>query len=130
MAKITMSADCGNAPKGILLRDFNVAVARGDLATVAQSVADDVVWHLYEPSGHKQIHGKASVLKEYAAKLRIKPKEFVMATVITHGNTGAVNGSIESKDDRSYVFCDVYKFSSHAKDAKIKDITSYIIENQ
>jgi hypothetical protein len=128
MVKIVISADCGNSPKNLLLRDFNIAMAKGDFSFIKKSLVDDVTWHLYEPSGQKEIHRRDGVLKEYTNNLVIVPKEFFIDTVISHGNIGAVNGTIRSKDGKSYVFCDVYKFGSHAKGARIKEMTSYIIE--
>jgi hypothetical protein len=133
IVKIAISADCGNSPKNLFLQDFNVAMVKGDLSFVSKSIAKDIIWHLYEPSGQKEIQRSDGALKEYANNLVIVPKEFVpkeffIDTVISHGNTGAVNGIIKSKDGKSYVFCDVYKFSSHAKGDKIKEMTSCTIE--
>src|SRR5574341_769874 len=128
MVKITVSADCGNSPKNLLLRDFNIAVAKGNLSFVEQNIIEDVTWHLFEPSGQKQIHGRDNVIEEYTHNLVIVPLEVVIDTVITHGDAGAVNGAIKAKGGKSYVFCDIYRFSSHAKGAKIKEMTSYIIE--
>ena len=128
MVKIAISADCGNSPKNLFLRDFNAAMVKEDLSFVSKSIAKDIIWHLYEPSGQKEIQRRDGVLKEYANNLVIVPKEFFIDTVISHSNKGAVNGTIKSKDGKSYVFGDVYKFSSHAKGDKIKEMTSYIIE--
>ncbi len=128
IVKIAISEDCGNSLKNLFLRVFNVAMVKGHLSFVSKGIAEDIIWHLYEPSGQKKIHGRDGVLKEYTNNLVIVPKEFFIDTVISHGNTGAVNGTIKSKDGKSYVFCDVYKFSSHAKGDKIKEMTSYIIE--
>lgn len=102
MVKIIVSADCGNSPKNLLLRDFNIAVAKGNLSFVEQNIAD-------------------------THNLIIVPLEVVIDTVITHGDAGAVN-AIKAKGGKSYVFCDIYRFGSHAKGAKIKEMTSYIIE--
>jgi hypothetical protein len=128
MTKVIFSGDCGNSPKKLLLRDFNAAVAKGSLSVIKQYITDKVIWHLFEPAGQKQIFGRDNVLREYKDNLIIKPVEFVINTVITHGNAGAVNGAIKAEDGKSYVFCDIYMFNSLAKGAKIKEMTSYIIE--
>jgi ketosteroid isomerase-like protein len=128
MVNIVGSENCGNSPKNLLLRDFNIAVAKGDLTFVDQSLTEDAVWNLFEPAGQKRIAGRENILKEYTENLVIKPEQLVIETVITHGDTGVVNGIIKAQDGRSYVFCDVYHFSSHAKEATIKTMTSYIIE--
>jgi hypothetical protein len=50
--------------------------------------------------------------------------------IITHGDTGVVNGWAKMKEGNAYAFCDVYKFNGHSKGAKIREITSYIIETK
>lgn len=130
VVKITCKEDCGNAPKKILLRDFNVAAAKGELSFIGESITEDIIWHLFEPAGQKQITGKENVLKEYKDNLVLVPVEFIIETILTHGNAGAVNGMIKAKDGKSYVFSDVYKFTSHAKSVKVKEMTSYIIERK
>jgi hypothetical protein len=130
MVKVVVSEDCGNSPKNLLLRDFNVAIAKGDFSVVEHTMSEDVVWNLFEPAGQAQIRGRDNVLQEYRHNLVIVPVEFSIDTIITHGNTGAVNGTIKARDKKSYVFCDIYKFSSHAKSTKIKEMTSYIIEKK
>jgi hypothetical protein len=127
MVKVIVGEDCGNSPKNLLLRDFNIAVANGNAKLIGQSVTQDVVWHLFEPASQRTIQGKDRVLEEYVQNLVIVPAEFTINTVITHGDRGAANGAIKAKDGKSYVFCEVYKFSSHARGAKIREMTSYII---
>src|SRR5688572_22466224 len=95
---ITVHEDCGNSPKNLLLRDFNIAAAKGDLSFVAQHIADDVIWRLYEPAGQKHIQGKENVIREYKDNLVIVPVRFSIDTVISHGKTGAVNGTIVAED--------------------------------
>ena len=48
--------------------------------------------------------------------------------IITHGNVASVNGTLTEVQGAIYGFCDVYAFTSFAKTAKIKTITSYLIE--
>ena len=127
MVKVIVGKDCGNSPKNLLLRYFNIAVAEGNTELISESITEDVVWRLFEPANQNTIYGKEGVLKEYVQNLVIVPAEYNIDTVITHGDKGAVSGVIKSIDGKSYVFCDVYKFSSHAKGAKIKEMTSYII---
>jgi hypothetical protein len=65
LGKISDNADCDNSPKSLLLRDFNIAVAQGDLEFIGRHVTDDIVWHLLEPDGQKKIQGRDEVLAEY-----------------------------------------------------------------
>ncbi|MEW6722848.1 MAG: nuclear transport factor 2 family protein [Candidatus Micrarchaeota archaeon] len=128
MVKTACEEDCGNSPKKRLLRDFNFAVAKGGLRFVKKCLAEDAVWNLFEPSGQKRLAGRDDIILEYERNLAISPAQFAIRTIITHGNTGAVEGTIKAKGGKSYVFCDIYRFSSHAKDAKIREMSSYIIE--
>gem|GEM_PF-2176143 len=66
MVKVIVSEDCGNSPKNMFLRDFNIAVAKGDLPFIERNIIEDITWHLFEPAGQKEIHGRDNVLEEYA----------------------------------------------------------------
>jgi hypothetical protein len=51
-----------------------------------------------------------------------------VATIITHGDEGSANGTINLTNGKNYGFAHVYVFSSHGKNAKFKRITSYLIQ--
>ena len=118
MVKVIVSENCGNSPKSLLLRDFNIAVAKGNLPFVERNITEDITWHLFEPARQKQIRGISNVLKEYRQNPVIVPIEFIIDNVITHGDRGAVNGTIKAKDGKLYIYCNIYKFSSHQKTPK------------
>ena len=124
MVKITVDEDCGNAPKKLLLRDFNIAVVQNDSEFISRNVADAIRWDMV---GDKVLEGKGDVAAGLEQVKRKNATELTLKNIITHGNTGAVDGLLRFEDGRSYAFCDVYRFSSSAKDAKIKEITSYVI---
>jgi hypothetical protein len=42
MAKITVKAGYGNAPRKLFLKDFNIAFAKGDIDFMTTNLADDV----------------------------------------------------------------------------------------
>lgn len=128
MAHIVCQEDCGNAPKKLQIRDFNVAVAEGNAAAIEQHLSEDAIWHLYEPGNQQHLEGRKAVLTEHVDNRTIAPREVLIEHILTHGKAGSANGIITSQDENVYVFCDVYIFTSHAKSAKIKEITSYIIE--
>ena len=46
MTKIISSPDCGNSPKMELLKEFNIAFAKGDVKFITESVTDDIVWNI------------------------------------------------------------------------------------
>lgn len=120
--KITTHVDCGNSPKMQYIKDFNIAFASQDIAALLDAVEDNIIWEMV---GDRRIEGKESfheALKEMAAG---EISELVIHNVIAHGNTGASNGEMIFADGTKIAYCDIYKFSSHSKNAKISQITSY-----
>jgi hypothetical protein len=126
MTKIVVGEDCGNAPKKLLLRDFNIVFAKHEKAHLLRNITDTIRWNLV---GDKVVEGKEQFEKELERMKERKTTELVINNIITHGNSGAMDGTFTLDNGRSYAFCDVYRFSSAAKSAKIKEITSYVIES-
>ncbi|PAV30961.1 hypothetical protein CIL05_04400 [Virgibacillus profundi] len=123
--KVICTEDCGNAPKKQQLKDFNIAFAKNDLEFLMEYVTDDIIWNIV---GEKQIKGKENFEEELRKMNTDIAEELQMTNIITHGKTGAVNGVLRFDKKKNYSFCDVYTFSSAGKKAKIKEITSYVIE--
>ncbi len=44
MIKVTCKEDYANAPKKLLLRDFNIAFGKGDVNNICSHLSDDIVW--------------------------------------------------------------------------------------
>jgi len=127
MVRVIVSEDCGNAPKKALLRDFNIAFAEGDVARIASFVSDDITWNRV---GDTRIEGREAFENDLRQMQGVRAKEVEITGILTHGNAGAAHGILRFEDGQSFAFCDVYRFASHAKDAKIREITSYVIEVQ
>ena len=125
MVKITVEANCGNSPKAELIRDMNIAFAEGDSKFILDNMADDIHWELV---GVEIIEGKIAAIDALDKMLDDSTEELVIQNVITHGDVGSINGTMKFDEGMEFGFCDVYTFTSHAKDAKIKSITSYIVE--
>ena len=124
MLNIKVDEDCGNAPKKILLRDFEIAFAQNNVAHLLELVVEDIHWNRV---GNKVLEGIEAIAAEMAQRQSPKATELTLTNIITHGKTGAVNGTLQFENGSSYAFCNVYSFSSNAKNAKIKAITSYLI---
>lgn len=124
MPKITINADCANAPKKLLLRDLNIAFARADVEAILALMSDDIVWRMV---GADVADGKAAVRQALEAMKDAVASELVIDSIITCGSEGAVNGEIRLEGGSTYAFCDVVQFTGAAGD-KIKTITSYAIE--
>jgi len=111
-----------------MLKKFNEAFADGDHEYIINQVTDDIVWTMV---GADVVKGK----EQFAASIRemgeSPPGEVRLGHIITHGKMAAVNGEVITKTEdgsaRTYAFCDVMKLSGF-KDAKISELTSYMIE--
>ena len=123
MTKITVSADCGNAPKKEFLKEINIAFAKGNLDFLTESVTDKIVWNII---GNKKIEGKENFTEELGKMKKEKASELILDRILTHGKEGAVSGIIKMQNGKKYAFSDFYEFSG-AKGTKIKSITSYVI---
>jgi hypothetical protein len=121
--KITFPADCGNSPRKLFLKDFNVAFAKGDVSFLMTHVSDDIQWNII---GDRAIQGKEnfrSVLKEMSTQ---KAKALEIRKIITHGADASVSGVVTLGQGKRVSFCDVYTFQG-AKGVTIKSIESYMM---
>lgn len=124
MIKLTIKEDCGNAPKKEFIRDFNIAFAENSNDKILAFMADDIVWDMI---GNKKVQGKEDVRKELESMGLEEATELIIDTIITHGDIASANGVMKFAGT-TIAFCDVYKFTGHDKNAKIKELTSYGIE--
>lgn len=122
VAKITPSGDCGNSPKNIFVEKMTIALATHDGAFLKDSLVDDAVWHIV---GKGIVYGRQD-LDELSVAQAQNLAELTITHVLTHGKTGAVNGTRTYTSGVTEAFCDVYEFFN-AKATKIQHITSYII---
>lgn len=124
MTKITVKPDCGNAPKKELLKQLNIAFAKGNSDFLTEVVSDDIEWDIIgdqKISGKEQFTGKLETLKSE------KVSELILDRILTHGKEGAANGIIKMQNGNEYGFSDFYEFTG-AKGAKVKSITSYVVK--
>ena len=124
MVKVHLHTDCGNAPKKILLREINIAFAQGDVNVLTEKTTDDVCWDLV---GQQRVEGRPAILKELEKMKEEKASDLYLDRILTHGREGAVSGRITLENGKSYAFADFYTFSS-AKGARVKSITTYVLE--
>lgn len=121
--KVTVGEDCGNSPRELLLRDFNVALAAGDLEDVLLHVSEDISWKLV---GNQVVEGKAAFERALQGST-MKVAHLRIENIITHGRTAAVDGELELENGFRLAFCDVYRFTSAGGQAKIERITAYVV---
>lgn len=120
-----MPADCNNAPRKIVLRDFLISLYDLDLQGVLDRLHDDVEWHTIGESRLAGHDGAAAWLAEQPAG-----DQLTVHTVITHGTDCGADGVISYTDGRRHAFSHVVIFAGHSKSAKIKAIRSYLVDLQ
>ena len=123
MARFEINADCGNAPKKVFVRDFNLAFAEENIDFLLERTTDDIVWNMI---GGKTITGKAAFTAELE-QLKGNPlTKLTLDTILTHGREAAASGRLEQEDGTVYAFADFYVFSG-AKGDRIRAITTYMV---
>ena len=123
--KVECAENCGNSPKKMLLKDLSIAFAKNEISFCMDWMTDDVVWEIV---GDKLIRGKDDFEKALHQMKNCKVQQFRIQNIITHGNTGSLNGTLILHDKHRVAFCDVYNFRGFGKNSKIKAITSYVIK--
>ncbi|MGA7396534.1 MAG: nuclear transport factor 2 family protein [Solirubrobacterales bacterium] len=123
--KVTVKEECGNAPRKTVLRDFNVALASANVDDVLKWVSDDITWKLV---GNQVVEGKPAFEKALGGS-NMKVAELVIENIITHGKTAAVDGELELENGFRLSFCDIYRFTSAGRQAKINQITAYVVSS-
>ncbi len=122
--KITCKPDCGNAPKMELIRQLSIALASVDVARVSEIITDNVTWNIV---GDRIKQGKSNVLSTLIEISDTRINKLELTTIVTHGRDGAVHGTFKLESGQVFAFSEFFAFTS-VKDAKVKAITTYIIE--
>lgn len=120
-------ADCGNAPRKAVIRDFVVDLYGGHVEGTLATLAEDVTWDVL---GAISLHGHEDVtpwLEEHQADAATRVR---FGLILTHGTDCGVDGEVQFASGKHVSFCHIMKFSGHAKTAKIKMLRSYNVENE
>jgi len=125
MLNLTVSANCGNAPNQIFLRDFNVAFAEGNIDFILENISEDIEWIVI---GDSTIHGKT----EFEAALRkmsdVRAESLTINGIITHGKEAALHGEMTLNTGDTYIFCDIYEFVSAGKQV-VRKMHSFVTKD-
>ena len=122
MAKINITTDCSNSPRKLFLGKFNAAIANCDKEFISQHALNTIIWEI---SGLGDIREKESYLKSLERSVIWDAEELYIESIITHGPDSAVSGRIINRQNKRFLFCDLYKFSS-AGSSQIKNIRSFV----
>lgn len=119
MSDIQRSRDCGNSPKNQFAENIAISIELGDADFLGEVLAPDAEWELEDGS---QLDAEAS--RSHLEASRQKPDSLVIDHVVTHGKSGAVNGTAEGAGRPTRRFCHVVEFSNTKCD-KVRRLISY-----
>ncbi|WP_176142492.1 hypothetical protein [Halobacillus hunanensis] len=77
--------------------------------------------------GHKPIKGKGRVEEAMKQVSKDNVTEIELKNIITHGKTGAVDGTLLYENGKVLSFCNIFNFTGAGKNSKINEIASYVI---
>lgn len=120
--EIIVNPDCGNAPKKVVLRDFNIAFAKGDTDSIIEMVSDEIIWKII---GDKTITGKKEMKAALNKMTNQSVRSLQLHNIITHGKEAAVYGTCKLNNGGEFTFADIYEFNSVGSKI-IKKIISFV----
>ncbi|WP_439443700.1 hypothetical protein ACSMFR_02655 [Listeria aquatica] len=123
--KISLPKSCENAPRKKIVADFTLDLLKQEQNTISEYADLNIVLHFLHEK--KTISGLPNLLESLKAERENQIREVTVEHVITHGNTAAINGQIFFAEGGRLEFCDVYRFASTVKTAKVKEIKCYWI---
>jgi hypothetical protein len=80
MVKVTVEADCGNAPRKEFLKQFHIALANSDSTFVIENITDNIHWEIV---GNHTITSKEEFEKRILDSPLWNVKELVIDAIIT-----------------------------------------------
>lgn len=121
--KINLPADCGNAPRMIIVGEFVVNWAKGDTDAVAEWLCDDASWSLVGEGTHI---GPDSSRE---AGPRIGAERLEVLSIVTHGRLASCDGYLEAGTTR-IAFSHVFRFAGASRSAKVAELRTYSVETR
>lgn len=123
---VVIAADCGNAPKKLLVRDWLIDAAAGDVEGVEARLDQAAHW---EDVGAAECRGRSDVAAALVALPGAEVTTFGLHRLLSHGKHVAVDGTFECADGRVARFAHFIEFSGHGKNAGIESVVSYVLRS-
>lgn len=115
--QIDVEADCGNAPRKAQVRDWIIAIAKGDVDAVCRDFDDGICWDV----AGKQRYDGISDVRTYVEKLTEgNVDRLTIRHLLSHGKQVAAEGTSTSSR-----FAHIITYTGHGRTAKIAKIISY-----
>ncbi|HLS15278.1 MAG TPA: hypothetical protein VK095_12280 [Beutenbergiaceae bacterium] len=121
--EIKLPADCGNAPRIVIMGDFAVNWARSDTEAISEWLATDATWTLIGGDRHSGPAAAREIGPPFS------PDRVEIISITTHGRLASCDGYLEA-GQRRIDFSHAIRFASTSKTAKIAELRSYCIETQ
>ena len=80
--EIDIPIDCGNSPRKLFIKDFNLAFANGDINFILDHLHDEIIWEMV---GVETLSGKESIRMFLENVTKEKTESVSLHTIITHG---------------------------------------------
>ncbi|TXD44594.1 nuclear transport factor 2 family protein [Lujinxingia vulgaris] len=115
-----------------LLSALNYALAGGDFEYILEHAADDIRWEIV---GVMVIEGKDALAQAFEVFAQSETRGMELRSIFASHDEGVVHGTMRvataSGEERSYAFCDVYRFElADASTPLLQHLTSYIVMPQ
>ena len=81
ITKLTIHADCGNAPRKLVLRDLNIAFAHSDLQAILDHFTDNIRWQIIRQTN---LRSKETVRTALKAMKDTVTTELLIHSIFTH----------------------------------------------
>jgi hypothetical protein len=124
MTRVVKSDDCGNSPKNALVQEIAIAISKLDLKPVIDRINGDATWQIL---GATRLVGASAISAHLATGRAPKPKAVVVLHALSHGRTGAANGTVTFADGSVRDFCHVFEFTSASGD-RVSAISTYYVD--
>lgn len=118
---IELPADCGNAPRIVIVSDFVTSWASGDSDAVSAWLSDDISWTIVGADTHTG----PDCARDAAPRIRIE--RLVVRSIVTHGRLASCDGYLQAGHTR-IDFSHAIRFAGASKTAKIAELRTYCIE--
>ncbi|MGB3633319.1 MAG: nuclear transport factor 2 family protein [Rubrobacteraceae bacterium] len=125
MVDVVVEEDCGNAPKKVLIKDWLVSLATGEIDAVTSQLTEDAQWDVAGSRAAEGMKGVSTIVAELGT---LPVATLVIGNILSHGKRVAADGSLRLRDGREVRFAYFFTFSGHGRTAKISEISTYAID--
>lgn len=121
--------NCGNSPRSLLAIDIAVNLAANKYDKLEPLLAEDFAWRT-AGSDSEIVWRELSAHMDQSRSTKNPVAKLEILTSISHGKYAAVSGRAHRTDGSFYSFHDLYEFTGASSSAKLKVVTSYVVEDK